>query len=165
MLFRSYGAKPVNVVAVKPKEDFKILNKQFLNHVVHEWFGYGEFQLADNFISLTLSLDNQIIHTSRMFGLYIEEGGEWGTKDDIPYFYRDFSLKSAEVLEALDKDYTLIRNEIRKRYSNTRFDFMLDYLTLDNTTNLTTNNTVLETFQNSKTLGAIQTPVVYEKGK
>jgi len=90
-----YGAKPINVVAVKPKEDFKILNKQFLNHVVYEWFGYGEFQLADNFISLTLSLDNQIIHTSRMFGLYIEEGGEWETKDNIPYFYRDFSLKSA----------------------------------------------------------------------
>ncbi|MCG8484743.1 MAG: NAD/NADP octopine/nopaline dehydrogenase family protein, partial [Clostridia bacterium] len=34
-----------------------------------------------------------------------------------------------------------------------------------NVTNLTSNKTILETFQNSKTLGAIRTPVVEENGK
>jgi len=50
-------------------------------------------------------------------------------------------------------------------YKDKKFTYMLDYLSLDNKTNLTSNKTILETFRNSKTLGSIRTPVVEENGK
>ena len=160
-----YGAKPVNVVAIDPKEDFSILDDMLLKKIVPDWFVHGSFKLADNFISLTLSLDNQIIHTARLYGLFLEYGGQWNSKEDVPYFYRDFSEKSAQILENLDKDYSMIRGKIKNAYPEKDFTFMLDYLSLDNTTNLCTNKTIMDTFENSKTLGAIRTPVVLENGK
>ncbi len=160
-----YGAKPVNIAAVSPFDDFPQLDNVLFDKIVHQWFHQGAFRQANNFISLTLSLDNQIIHTSRLYGLFLESGGVWNKKENIPYFYRDFSLKSAQILQALDDDYSLIRNKIKTLFSEKKFTYMLDYLLLDNTTNLRSNKTILETFQNSKTLGAIQTPVVEENGK
>ena len=160
-----YGAKPLNVAAVQPKQDFDILNEALLERVVFDCFGHGRFKQAQNFISLTLSLDNQIIHTSRLYGLYVEYGGQWKNEQDIPYFYRDFSAKSAQILAQLDSDYSLIRNKIKQLYPGKSFPFMLDYIEQDNITNLCSNKTVLETFENSKTLGAIRTPAVKENGK
>lgn len=160
-----YGAKPINIAAVSPFDDFQQLNDVLLDKIVHQWFHHGAFRQADNFISLTLSLDNQIIHTSRLYGLFLESGGAWDKKAKVPYFYRDFSVKSAQILQGLDDDYSLIRNKIKTIFPDKKFTYMLDYLTLDNVTNLTSNKTILETFHNSKTLGAIRTPVVEENGK
>jgi len=160
-----YGAKPINVAATKPYDEFKELDEILFNNVVHKWFNHGAFKQADNFLSLTLSLDNQIIHTSRLYGLFLEHGGVWNTKEEVPYFYRDFSNESADILKGLDDDYSLIRNEIKRLYKDKKFTYMLDYLSLDNETNLTSNTTILETFSNSKTLGAIKTPVVEEEGQ
>lgn len=160
-----YGAKPINIAAIKPFDDFQELNEILFDKVVNKWFKHGAFKQADNFISLTLSLDNQIIHTSRLYGLFLENSGGWNKIEDVPYFYRDFSVKSAEILEGLDNDYSLIRNEIKKLYKNKKFTYMLDYLSLDNETNLTSNKTILETFRNSKTLGNIRTPVIEANGK
>ncbi len=160
-----YGAKPVNVAAVSPKEDFSLLNEVLLERIVFGCFGHGKFKQADNFISLTMSLDNQIIHTSRLYGLFLEAGGKWDNIEDVPYFYRDFSEKSAQILSGLDGDYSLIRNRIKELYPDKDFTFMLDYIELDNKTNLRNNKTVLETFGNSSTLGAIRTPVVQEDSK
>jgi len=78
-----YGAKPINIAAVKPYSDFKELNDILFDKVVNRWFKDGVFKQADNFISLTLSLDNQIIHTSRLYGLYLETGGVWNKKEDV----------------------------------------------------------------------------------
>lgn len=160
-----YGAKLNNVAAVKPYDDFEELNEILFDKVVNKCFKEGTFLQADNFISLTLSLDNQIIHTARLYGLYLESGGIWSKQEDVPYFYRDFTIESAEILEGLDNDYSLIRNKIKELYKSKQFTYMLDYLSLDNTTNLTSNKTILETFKNSKTLGSIQTPVVEENGQ
>ncbi len=160
-----YGAKPLNLAAVKPKSEFNALKTELLDKVVKEWFGHGEFKQADHFISLTMSVDNQIIHTSRMYGLYLEYGGTWPKVKDVPFFYRDFSPKSAEILANLDSDYTLIRNALKKRYPKRDFEWMMDYITQDNITNKNDSKTVLDTFKNSETLGAIRTPVVYEENK
>lgn len=160
-----YGAKPINVVAILPQNKFQELNDILLDNIVFKWFGHGKFVQADNFISLTLSLDNQIIHTARLYGLYLESGGFWDKLEEVPYFYRDFSLKSADILKGLDDDYSLIRNRIKRLFPTVKFTYMLDYLKLDNTTNLINNKTILETFQNSKTLGAIKTPVIEKEGK
>jgi hypothetical protein len=42
---------------------------------------------------------------------------------------------------------------------------MLDYITQDNLTNDKDNDTVMETFMNSESLGAIRTPVVHDGDK
>ena len=86
----NYGCKEVNVVAVSPANKFELLNKIFLNDVCNKWFKKGEFVQACSFLSLTLSVDNQIIHPSRCYGLWKRYGGNWKTKDDIPFFYKDF---------------------------------------------------------------------------
>lgn len=160
-----YGAKSINVAATLPFEDFQKLNDLFFDKIANQWFKQGAFRQADNFISLTLSVDNQIIHTSRLYGLFLEDGGVWDDEESVPYFYRDFSEKSAEILQGVDSDYSLVRNKIKHLYPDKKFTYMLDYLALDNTTNLTSNKTILDTFQNSKTLGAIRTPVVAKDGK
>ncbi len=160
-----YGAKPLNLVAVKPAKEFDALNEALLTKISYEWFGHGEFTQAKHFISLTLSVDNQIIHTSRMYGLYLEEGGQWAKVKDVPYFYRNFSEHSAQILKRLDADYTLIRNGLRERYPECDFKWMMDYMKQDNITNDNSRKTVIETFRNSKTLGAIRTPVVHDGDK
>lgn len=160
-----YGAKPINIAATLPFDDFQKLNDVLFDKIANQWFQHGAFRQADNFISLTLSLDNQIIHPSRLYGLFLESGGIWDKEESVPYFYRDFSVKSAEILQGLDDDYSLIRNKIKTLYVDKKFTYMLDYLSLDNETNLTSSKTILETFQNSKTLGAIRTPVVEENEK
>lgn len=159
-----YGAKPVNVVATESEDDFRSLNPILFDKVVFEWFGIGKFKRATNFLSLTLALDNQIIHTSRMYGLFLESGGKWKSKDEVPYFYKDFSKVSARILKGLDGDYSKIRKKIKSIYKGKNFEFMLDYINLDNKTNLRDNKTYLDTFKNSSTLGAIETPVIEKDG-
>jgi len=160
-----YGAKPLNIAAVHPKEDFDELNEKLFSKITYDWFEKGEFRQADNFLSLTLSADNQIIHTARLFGLFLEEGGVWDEKIDVPYFYRDFTKKSADILKDLDEDFSLIRNRIIEMCPDREFTFMLDYMALDRNTNMTENVTVLDTFRNSESLDAIKTPVIKVRDK
>jgi len=162
----TYGVKPINVAAVEPKEYFKVLDGNIFEKICLDWFGHGAFRQADNFLSLTFSVDNQIIHPSRCYGLFLRYGGEWDKLEDIPFFYRDFDQLSADVLIKLDADYSKIRERIKKEYPDKRFTYMLDYLTLDRTTNETEEYSVLESFLSSKTLGAIKTPTIKtETGK
>ena len=84
-----------------------------------------------NFLSLTLSVDNQIIHTSRCLGLYKVYGKTWASESDVPWFYRDYDDLSAQLLSDLDNDYTKIRNAIKTMFPNRNFKHMLDYLALE----------------------------------
>ena len=61
----NYGCKEVNVVAVTPHNRFKRLDKLLLNDMCFRWFKKGRFVQACSFLSLTLSVDNQIIHPAR----------------------------------------------------------------------------------------------------
>lgn len=70
--------------------------------------------MSDNFLSLTLSVDNQIIHTSRCLGLYKVYGTTWKNEESVPWFYKDYDDISAKLLADLDTDYTNIRNAIKK---------------------------------------------------
>lgn len=58
----NYGGKQVNVVAVSPADRFKRLNDLFLEDISMKPMGVGKFVQACSFLSLTLSVDNQIIH-------------------------------------------------------------------------------------------------------
>ncbi|MBI9046748.1 MAG: NAD/NADP octopine/nopaline dehydrogenase family protein [Anaerolineaceae bacterium] len=156
----TYGIKPINIAAVEPREEFDALNRKILEKVCVGWFGKSEVRQADNFLSLTLSVDNQIIHPSRCYGLFVKHGGEWDKIEDIPYFYRDFDQLSADILRRLDADYSKIRESIKEKYPEKKFTYMLDYLTQDHTTNETKEYNIVESFQLSKTLGAIKPPTV-----
>lgn len=161
----TYGPKELNIVAVSPTSDFEYLNNNFLSHICFNWFDTGKFHLADNFLSLTLSVDNQIIHTSRLYVLSQKTKGVWDLEEDVPFFYKNYTLSSAMMLKNLDYDYSLIRNKIKSMYPQIKFTYMLDYLSLERLSYQSENSDILISFLNSKTLGQIKTPVIYEDGQ
>jgi len=156
----TYGCKEVNVVAVSPASRFDELNSLFLKNICERWLKSGSFEQADNFLSLTLSVDNQIIHPSRCYGLFLKYDGKWASKEDIPYFYRDYDQKSADLLQNLDDDYTKIRHAIKAKYPDRNFKYMLNYLALERLSYQSENTDIRESFTTSHTLGAIKPPTI-----
>ncbi len=161
----TYGAKYVNIVSVYPKDKFSELNRGLFEKISLERPGTGKTYQADNFLSLTLSVDNQIIHTARMYGLYLKNKQGWETLDEVPYFYREFDKNSADILKMLDADYEKVREKIKKLNPTKSFNYMLNYLDLERFTNNSSNKNIMESFVNSKTLGQIKTPVMKEGKK
>lgn len=159
----TYGAKENNVISISRESDFDYLNKSFLPDLCDVHFKKGAFHFCNNFLSSTLSVDNQIIHTSRLYGLSLESGGEWEQLSDVPLFYKDYDQRSADLLQALDADYELIRQYVRQEGKGLNFDFMLDYLELERFSYGASTPDILTSFKESPTLGAIKTPVV-ERG-
>lgn len=156
----TYGGKAVNYAAVEPKSYFSQLNEELFETIGYKWFGKGHTELSENFLSLTLSVDNQIIHTSRCYGLYKVYGPTWSRKEDVPMFYRDFDDVSAQLLADLDADYTKIRDGIKAHFPHNDFRHMLDYLALERFSYQSHNTGIKESFVNSQTLVSIATPVV-----
>jgi hypothetical protein len=156
----NYGAKIVNVAAVNPDEEFASLQDLLLDDLCFNHFGAGRFVKAENFISLTLSVDNQIVHLPRLFGLHKISGGRWKTLAEVPLFYRDYDDLSAGMLEQLDGDYTLIRNKIKELYPGKSFAYMLNYLDLERLSHNSSNTSIKESLTNSKELNQIATPVI-----
>ena len=156
----TYGCKEVNVVAVSPANRFSELNDLFLKNICERWLKKGSFRQAANFLSLTLSVDNQIIHPSRCYGLFLKYDGKWANKEDIPYFYRDYDQKSADLLQELNQDFSKIRNTIKAKYPQQDFQYMLDYLGLERLSYQSENTDIRESFTTSLTLGAIKPPTI-----
>lgn len=156
----TYGAKALNYAACYPKSAFPQLDEEFFSQICFRWFGKGQTEQSDNFLSLTLSVDNQIIHTSRCLGLYQVCGSTWEKKEDVPMFYRDYDDVSAQLLAALDADYSKVREKIKSLYPDKNFKHMLDYLALERFSYQSHNTDVKESFVNSQTLVSIATPVV-----
>lgn len=156
----TYGCKEVNVAATFPNKYFKQVNEELLNEICYKWFGKGKVLQCDNFLSFTLSVDNQIIHTSRCFGLYKAYGATWPNKEDVPYFYKDYDEVSADLLRGLDADYETIRQQIKSLYPKKDWTYMLDYLSLERLTYKSSNTDIRASFVTSKTLTAISTPVI-----
>lgn len=156
----NYGCKSVNYAAVSPQSYFQQVNDEFFDQVCYKWFGKGKTMHAENFLSLTLSVDNQIIHTSRCFGLYKVHGEFWKTKEEVPMFYKDYDEVSAELLKKLDADYSAIRDEIKRLFPDKKFTYMLDYLALERFSYQSQNTDIRESFVNSKTLTAIASPAI-----
>jgi hypothetical protein len=161
----TYGAKYINIVSVFPKNKFNELNNDLFKKISLERSGTSKTYQADNFLSLTLSVDNQIIHTSRMYGLYLKNKQGWETLDEVPYFYREFDESSANILKMLDADYEKVRQKIKELNPAESFDHMLNYLDLERFTNNSSNENIKESFVTSKTLGRIKTPVMKEGEK
>ena len=160
----NYGAKKVNIAAVSDPVEFPVLDSLLFQDMCFKWFGQGRVERADNFLSLTMSADNQVIHPSRLYGLYLENPDGWQREQDVPLFYRDYDQLSAGLLEELDRDYEAIRHGIRALFTDVRFRYMLGYLPLERLTYGSANTSIRESFVYSETLAQIGTPVIPTRG-
>jgi len=162
----TYGPKAVNVISIDKEDEFQFLKDNILEDLCYKWFKTGHFVKSDNFISLSLSVDNQIIHTTRLYGLYLAYKGVWEKEEDVPYFYKDYDQLSADILGALDDDYSLIRKSIIAKYRDKDFKYMMDYLELERFSYNSSSSNIMDSFKNSVTLKAIATPTISnEDGK
>ena len=152
-------------LTLRPHEKFEELNKIFLQDITVRWHNKGHFQQACSFLSLTLSVDNQIIHPSRCYGLWKRYGGMWKTEYDIPFFYKDFDDISAEMIRKMDADYSKVREAVRHAFPQREFKYMLDYLTLEKLSHgKKENDNIKDSFRNSAQLALIKTPTVPLEG-
>ena len=158
----TYGVKARNAAAVYPHEYFAQINKEFFSPICYDWFKTGAVEQLDNFISITLSVDNQIIHPSRCFAICQEYGGKWERIEDVPLFYKDYDAFSAQCLADLDDDYSKVRNRIKQLYPDKDFHYMLNYLDLEHYTYDSSSSDIVDSFVNSPTLQAIHTPVIQD---
>lgn len=156
----TYGCKATNYAAVYPHHYFEQIDNELLENICYKWFGKGKVEQSDNFLSLTLSVDNQIIHTSRCLGLYKVNGPTWTNKEDVPWFYRDYDDLSAQLLAQLDNDYTKVRDAIKALDPKRDYKYMLDYLALERFSYKSNNVDIKESFVTSQTLVSIGTPIV-----
>ncbi len=158
----TYGVKARNAAAVYPREYFAQINKEFFSPICYAWFKTGAVEQLDNFLSITLSVDNQIIHPTRCFAICQEYGGKWERVEDVPLFYKDYDAFSAQCLAELDDDYTKVRDRIKQLYPGKDFHYMLDYLNLEHYTYNSLSSDIVDSFVNSPTLQAIHTPVIQD---
>ena len=156
----TYGVKARNAATVYPRECFDQINEEFFKPICYDWFKTGEVEQLDNFISITLSVDNQIIHPTRCYAICQKYGGKWKHADDVPLFYKHYDAFSAHCLADLDEDYSKIRNRIKKLYPDKDFHYMLNYLDLEHYTYNSSSSDIVDSFVNSPTLQAIHTPVI-----
>ena len=127
-----YGvSKIANFAAVAPGYYFGQITKELIKPICENKIVHERVEQSPNFISLTLSADNQIIHTSRCLGLYKVYGKEWDKKEDVPWFYKDWDDLSADILKSIDAEYTLIRNEFKSNFKDKDFSYMRDYMELE----------------------------------
>lgn len=161
----TYGSKAENVIAISDKTLFDPLLSVFLNDISLNFFKTGSFNLAENFFSLTMSVDNQVIHTSRLYSLYMNNNnGRWRNASEVPCFYKDYDDFSASELEKIDQDYDNIRNGIKKLFPDKSFSYMFNYLDYEHFSYASKSSSIKDSFVNSRTLGAIKTPVIEIEG-
>ena len=156
----TYGSKYKNLVATSSQELFDLLNQNFLDDCCFNFFNTGKFYKTANFISLTLSVDNQIIHPSRLYDLYKNYKGHWDTREEVPYFYRDFTHSASKTMADIDGDLDKIRNAMKKRYPETDYSLMLNYMDLEKFTYKFEMDSIYDSFIDSNTLNNIKTPVI-----
>jgi len=161
----TYGTKELNLAAFSDDFVSEALSQGFLDDCCFSFFGKGKFRRVPNFISLTMSVDNQLIHPSRLWDLYDLCGGKWKSKADIPYFYRDFTVSASKKMEALDDDLDRIRVAIKKRYPSVDYTYMMNYMDLERYVYHKAFNSIYDSFVDSAILGNIKTPVVEEEGE
>lgn len=159
----TYGVKVRNAVMVYPKEHFARINDELFDKICYRWFKTGKVEQLDNFISITLSVDNQIIHPTRCYAICQEYGGKWEHAEDVPLFYKDYDAFSAQCLADLDDDYSKVRNRIKQLYPDKDFHYMLNYLNLEHYTYNSSSSDIVDSFVNSPTLQAIRTPVIQDQ--
>lgn len=162
-----YGvSKVANFAAVYPNKYFGQIAKELIEPICNNKIVHERVEQSSNFLSLTLSADNQIIHTSRCLGLYKVYGSEWNTKEEVPWFYKDWDDISTDILKSVDEEYTKIRNKFKTDYPEKDFSYMRDYMELERFGYDSEITDIKSSFTDYGTLDSIATPVVEnERGK
>lgn len=154
----SYGPKFRNGIATSDLDTFDYLQENVLNDLSLNHWGCGGFERVPNFLTLTLTVDNQIIHPSRCYALSRLHPA-WESESEIPYFYRDFDDSSATILQGVDDDYTSVRKALVVKHPDLDNKYMLDYLSLEHWSYGSHNPDIRASFVNSNTLREIKPPV------
>jgi opine dehydrogenase len=160
----TYGPKEKNLVFVEDKRYFSALVTSFLEDLTVNSFGTGTCHFVPEIASLTFSVDNQIIHPSRLFALNLANPDGWQSPEEVPFFYRDWDEPSSEVLAQIDKEFGRIRGAIRGLKEEANLDDMMDYLSLDRFSYGSSVQTITESFRSSVPLKRISTPTVLLDG-
>lgn len=156
----TYGSKQKNMIATSSQELFEKLSEDFLDACCYNFFQEGKFYKTPNFISLTLSVDNQLIHPCRLYDLYQLHQGKWNSVEEVPYFYKDFTQSAAETMKKIDSDLDRIRKAVRVKYNSTDYSMMLNYMNLEKYSYDFPITSIYDSFKNSPTLQNIKTPVI-----
>ncbi len=156
-------SKIANFAAVYPGNYFEQVSKELIKPICNNKIVHERVEQSPNFLSLTLSADNQIIHTSRCLGLYKVYGKEWNTKEEVPWFYKDWDDLSANILKSVDAEYTQVRNRFKTEYPDKDFSYMRDYMELERFGYNSEINDIKASFTDFGTLDAIATPVAQNK--
>ena len=156
----TYGFKAINAAAVYPQDKFNQLDDEFFEPICYKWFNVGKTEKLGTFLSITLAVDNQIIHPTRCYALSKKNPYGWHSLTEVPMFYRDYDQYSADCLSALDEDYTKVRNRLKKMFPGKDWHYMLNYLDLDRYTNQYEPEDIVDSFVSSPKLRSIGTPVV-----
>ncbi len=155
----SYGPKARNAIACSNERTWERLSRGLLDDFSFSYWGCGRFERVPNFLTLTLTVDNQLIHPSRCYGLLQRTSG-WSHPEAIPYFYRDFDSASAEILRGADEDLTRVRRALVATSPGLDNPYMLNYLALEQWSYGSHNPDIRASFTNSTTLRDIKPPVV-----
>lgn len=156
-----YGvSKIANFAAIYPQQYFSQVSEELIEPICHNTIVHERVEQSPNFLSLTMSADNQIIHTSRCLGLYKVYGKEWDKKEDVPWFYKDWDDLSADILKAVDSEYTVIKNAIKAKYPEKDYTYMRDYIELEQFGYNSEIHDIKASFTDFGTLDSIATPVV-----
>lgn len=155
----SYGPKYRNGIACSDDATFDYLQQNLLDDFSWNYWGSGRFERIPNFFTLTMTVDNQIIHPSRCFALS-QQCSTWASKEEVPYFYRDFDDTSAEILRGIDADFTVLRRSYFERFPQLNNPYNLNYLELEHWSYGAHDPNIKDSFVNSKTLREIKPPIV-----
>lgn len=154
----NYGAKERNVVCASSQSCLESV-LPIIRSITVDYFEVGQIHEASRFVELTLSVDNQLIHTTRCYGLHKSAPNGWKSMSEVPYFYRDYDHESADLLIKVDHEFDEIRARVRQTLIGEKLDYMLPYLALERFSYNSDHSDVLDSFVNSRTLHSIRTPV------
>jgi len=158
------GPQKRNLVATSTPGCYQYLSETILEDLAGKLFLDGYFVKASDFISISLSVDNQIIHPSRCYAIYKQNPNGWHDEKEVPYFYKDYDDESSKILEKIDNEYIQIKNGIKNKFTNHKFEHLLGYMELEDFTYGEIYHDIKESFIHSTTLANIRTPV-YFNGK
>ncbi|CAD8064999.1 unnamed protein product [Paramecium primaurelia] len=122
-----YG-ESVRIIGPKTKLQCALSNlnrKEELFLLLENMFQIPVLQ-APNFLTLTLTPSNQIIHPARVYAVFRNwDGKQVFQPSEVPTFYEDFDDFSAYMLQILDDEIQAIKREILKRYPHFNLDLII----------------------------------------
>lgn len=155
-----YGSNVINAIATSNIRDYEFLQMNILDDLGYNQWGRGKFERVPNFITLTLTVDNQIIHPSRCHALMTSRK-EWREQQDIPLFYRDWDDESSALLSGVDADYSLVRAKLFGLVPSLRNKYDFSWLALQEWAYQEIVTGIRSFFVEAESLRCIRTPIVW----